>query len=43
MPLWTYLRTLDGLESQILEKVILEPSLRQNRILSWMDQRSEEL
>jgi hypothetical protein len=39
MLLGTYLSTLEGLEVQILEKVHLEPSLSQNWILSWIDQK----
>jgi hypothetical protein len=42
MPIITYLSTLESLEVQIfLEKVLLEPSLSQNRNLSWMNQISE--
>jgi hypothetical protein len=43
MPLGTNLSTLGGLEVHILEKVLLEPCLSQNKILSWMDRTSEEL
>jgi hypothetical protein len=42
MLLGTYLSMLESLKSSYLER-FLEPRLIQNRNLSWMKQRSEEL
>jgi hypothetical protein len=41
MPLGTYLSTLESSKVQILEYMLLEPSLSQNKVLSWKNEKGQ--